>query len=228
MANQRSTYEFMEYLASGEKDEGASDPDRIPALSKISEQMGVSISSLREQLEVAKALGFVEVRPRTGTRRLPYSFTPSVHGSLSYAIALDPSYFATFSDLRKAVEAAYVIQAAKSLTTEDIVKLEDLIESAWEKLRGDPIRLPHREHRELHLTLFTNLENPFVLGILEAYWNAYEDVGLNRYAGLDYLEEVWRYHQSMVEAIRSGDFETGRQILVDHFDLMSQRPDQAG
>ena len=226
MTNQRPTYEFMEYLASGEKDEGTEDPDRIPALSKISEKMGVSISSLREQLEVAKALGFVEVRPRTGTRRLPYSFTPSVHGSLSYAISLDRSYFATFSDLRKAVEAAYCTQAAEILTETDLAKLDDLIESAWEKLRGDPIRLPHSEHRELHLTIFSHLENAFVIGILEAYWDAYEGVGLNQYAGLDYLEEVWRCHHKMVEAFHSQDFEGGKRIMVEHFDLMSQRPDR--
>lgn len=228
MANQRGTYEFIEYLASGEKDENTSDPARIPALTKISEKLGVSISSLREQLEVAKALGFVEVRPRTGTRRLPYSFTPSVHSSLSYAIALDRSYFAAFSDLRKAVEAAFWTQAAERLSKSDHDNLEILIDRAWKKLQGDPIRLPHREHRELHLAIFSNLKNPFVLGILEAYWNAYEEVGLNRYAGLDYLEEVWRYHRHMVEAICQGKHELGRQILVDHFDLMSQRPDKAG
>jgi DNA-binding FadR family transcriptional regulator len=37
----------------------------------MSKELGVSVALLREQLEVAKAIGLVEVRPRTGIRRLP-------------------------------------------------------------------------------------------------------------------------------------------------------------
>ena len=61
------------------------------------------------------------------------------------------------------------------------------------------------------------------MGILEAYWDAYEAVGLNMYAGYDYLQQVWDYHQRMVDAIRSGDFETGYQALVEHKDLLYHR-----
>jgi hypothetical protein len=50
-------------------------------------------------------------------------------------------------------------------------------------------------------------------------------VGLNVFAGgYEYLEEVWQYHQEMVEAICNGDFETGYQALVKHTDLLYHRP----
>ncbi len=48
---------------------------------------------------------------------------------------------------------------------------------------------PWKNIEAFHLTIFKHLENPFVLGLLEAYWDAYEAVELNRYA--DY-----RYHQA--------------------------------
>jgi DNA-binding GntR family transcriptional regulator len=86
------------------------------------------------------------------------------------------------------------------------------------------IQIPHWEHRQLHLNIFKRLNNPFVLGILEAYWEAYEAVGLNLYAGYEYLQEVWRYHQSMVDEISRGDYNAGYQALVDHKDLLHQRP----
>ena len=41
-------------------------------------------------------------------------------------------------------------------------------------------------------------------------------------AGYEYLDEVWQYHQKMVEAICNGDFEAGYQALVKHTDLIYQ------
>jgi DNA-binding FadR family transcriptional regulator len=169
-------------------------------------------------------MGLVEVRPRTGIRRLPYSFLPAVRHSLSYAIKLDRSYFDAFSDLRNQIEAAFWTQAVKELAAEDHATLRLLMEQAWEKLKGNPIQIPHAEHRQLHLCIFGRLGNPFVLGILEAYWDAYEAVGLNVFADYHYLVEVWEYHQKMVEAIISGDLEAGFQALEEHKDLLYHRP----
>ncbi len=60
--------------------------------------------------------------------------------------------------------------------------------------------------------------------LLEAYWEAYEAVGLDVYADYDYLKQVWQYHQQMVEAIAQGDFDAGFQALVEHKDLLYHRP----
>ncbi len=111
----------------------------------------------------------------------------------------------------------------RKLTEEDHSELQRLVASAWSKLRGVPVQIPHLEHRELHLAVFRRLANPFVLGILEAYWEAYENFGLNLYADYIYLEEVWSYHQKMVDAICQGDYEAGYQALVEHTDLIRYR-----
>lgn len=222
MLLRRLPNEFIRYLAGEYPD--PDDPDRLPPLGQLSHELGLSVSKLREQMEVARALGFVEVRPRTGIRRLPYSFTPAVRQSLNYAIALDPASFDAYADLRNQVEAAYWLPAVRLLQPEDHCYLQELVDQAWEKLRGSPIRIPHREHRELHLAVYRRLENPFVLGILEAFWDAYEAFGLNLYAGYSYLEQVWGYHQRMVTSIVSGDYETGYQALIEHKDLLHHRP----
>ena len=225
MLRKERPFDFLEYLAIGSN--GATEPpgERLPPLQELSQEKGVSISVLREQLRVARALGFVEVRPRTGIRRLPYSFAPAVQESLFYAIARDRNRFDQFADLRKHVERAYWREAVSSLKNEDIQKLKELVELAREKLHDDPIRLPHSEHQELHLTIFRHLENPFVIGLLESYWEAYDEVGLSRYEGLDYLEEVWRYHRKIVDAIEAGDIEASYQALNEHFELINKRPE---
>lgn len=214
--------EFLRYLAQHEETNG----QRLPTLSDLSDELDVSIASLREQLEVARAMGLVEVKPRKGTKRLPYSFTPAVRQSLRYALALDNEHFQKYSELRNHIEDAYWHEAAQLLTEEDKEELQNLLARAKEKLNGNSIQIPHEEHRQLHLVIYQRLENPFVTGLLEAYWEAYEAVGLNVFTGgLSYLEQVWEYHTQMVEAICNEDYEAGYQALIQHADLLYHRPD---
>jgi DNA-binding FadR family transcriptional regulator len=224
MARPTLSSEFMQYLAS--HDLNGDSPDgiaQLPSLNDISKTLNVSVARLREQLEVAEALGLVEVRPRTGIRRLPYAFSPAVSQSLSYAIQLDRHHFEAFAELRNQIEASFWFQAVQKLSGPDHEYLQGLIHQAWRKLRGDPVVIPHQEHRLLHLSIFSKLENPFVTGLLEAYWDAYEAVGLNVFADYNYLQQVWRYHQQMVDAICCQDYQTGFQALVEHKDLIYHR-----
>lgn len=211
--------DFMKYLASTE----TSESDRLPPLTELSQELGISVASLREQLEVARTFGLVEVRPKTGIRRLPYTFAPAVINSLAYGVRTDQGLFRTFSDFRNHIEMAYWYQAVALLTPEDIDRLRELVKSAQEKLHGLRVQIPHLEHRELHLSIYHRLNNPFVMGILEAYWEIYEAVGLDVYTDLNYLERVWSYHQRMVESIAAGNFAAGYQSLVEHTDLIFQR-----
>lgn len=209
--------EFLRYLASHPEAESG-----LPTLTDLSRELGVGVAALREQLEVARALGLVEVKPRTGMRRKPYTFTPAVLKSLDYAIALNKDHFIAFADLRRHIEMSYWHEAVKSLTSEDHATLQGLVARAWEKLRGSPIEIPHPEHRELHLAIYRRMNNPFVSGLLQSYWEAYEAVGLNFFTDYNYLTEVWGYHQKMVDAICTHDVDAGYTALSEHSDLIYQ------
>ena len=213
--------EFLRYLASNEEAESG-----LPTLNDLSQELGVSLASLREQLEVARALGLVEIKPgRGGTRRRSFSFTPAIRQSLGYALALGDGHFQKYAELRNHVESAYWYEAVQKLTDKDKKELQALVARAWDRLRRTPIQVPHEEHRNLHLLIYSRLENPFVTGILEAYWDAYEAMRLNMLTGgYDYLEEVWQYHQKMVEAICKNDFKAGFEALITHTDLLYHRP----
>lgn len=212
--------EFLRYLATHEEVENG-----LPSHKKLSEELGISVASLREQLEVARALGLVEVRPRLGTKRRDYSFAPAVRQSLGYALALNNEHFRKYSELRNHVEAAFWYEAVEKLTEQDRNDLQTLIVRAFEKLEGPRIQVPHEEHRQMHLLIFSRLENPFVTGILEAYWDAYENVGLNVFSGgYEYLQQVWEYHRNMVNAISEGKYEEGYKALIAHTDLLYNRP----
>jgi len=222
MLKRRLNSKFLEYLVA--LPNGETGTTRVPSLTEMSSQLGISVARLREQLEVARAMGLVDVHPRTGIHRQAYSFFPAVWQSLGYAIELDSTYFDCFAELRNHMEAAYWYQAVRLLTPDDHSELQQLVASAWGKLHSPQVQIPHNEHRQLHMCIYRRLQDPFVLGLLEAYWEAYEAVGLNLYAGYEYLQEVWEYHQRMVDAICTGDFDAGYKALVEHTDLLHHRP----
>ncbi|HKJ27256.1 MAG TPA: FCD domain-containing protein [Anaerolineales bacterium] len=192
------------------------------SLRDLSQEYGVSIAMLREQLSVARALGLVDVKPGTCIQSLPYEFAPAVQASLSYALSLDRNFFPQFSNLRRNIEKDYWFEAVEALKEEDFNHLNSLVEKAWTKLESKPARLPHKEHRELHMTIYGKVENVFVVGLLEAYWDAYEQVGLNQYTKLEYLKGVWEYHRKIVEAISAGDNELGYNYMLEHMDLIHE------
>jgi DNA-binding FadR family transcriptional regulator len=211
---------FLKYLSGRRDDEGC----RLPSLSELSKTTDTSIPSLREQLEVARAFGFVEVRPKTGIRKNKYRFTPAVTASVSYALEEKPELFDAFADLRKHLETAYFEEAASLLQSEDIDHLVTLVDIARTKLSRAPAEIPYSEHRDLHLLMYSRLNNPFVSGLLEAYWQIYEDVGLSRYTDLSYHQRVWTYHEKIVESIRQGEFSNSKKALLEHMILIQQRP----
>lgn len=212
---------FLQYLAASTAASG----ERLPSIQEISADLGISSGKLREQLEVARQLGLVDIRPKTGIRRLPFSFLPGLRVMLSYALATDPAYFEQFGEMRNALEVVFWKQAVRRLLPEDRQALRRLVDRAWEKLRGEPIQIPHPEHRALHLTMFSRFDNVFVRAVLDAYWEAYEAIGLNVYADYAYLKRVWDYHERMVDAILAEDYDLGYQIQIEHAGLLHERPE---
>lgn len=211
---------FLRYLI----DKDVAPGERLPTLSEIGDEMGVSVGKLREQLELARSLGVVSVRPRVGIQRESFDFAQVLLDGVLFSLATGEATFDQLSQLRQVVETGFWEQAVVLLTAEDKHRLRALVNSAWRKLRGDPIHVPNGEHRQLHLTIFGRLENPFVRGLLETYWDAYEASEWTRFVSYEYWLEVWNYHEKIVAAIEENDVTRGKQLLVEHFSLLRPLP----
>lgn len=214
--------ELLNYIINGKYQPG----DRLPTIAELHDEahLGISTSKVREQLEVARALGLVEVRSNTGMRLKEYSFTPAVRLSLFCALAKDLGHFELFSELRKHIEIAFWHEGCALLTSQDKAEMRACIEQAHTKLNDRWIQIPNVEHRQFHMTVFRRLNNPFVVGLLEAYWDAYDAVELNRYSDYDYLQEVWEYHARILDAICDGDFDAAQQLFIEHTQLLRYQP----
>jgi len=221
MPKPRHASQLLAYLSSG----GFQTGDRLPPIPELAELLGISSSKLREQLEVARVLGFVEVRPKTGIRTKRYEFAETIRTSLAFAVTLDPRYFVMYSKFRSHVEESFWKEAVQRLEQEDIDELKTILARAWAKLHANPVRIPHEEHRQLHLAMYKRINNTFVSGVLEAYWEGYEAIGLNVFNDMEYLESIWTYHQTIVDSIEAKAYDAGQQALVEHMQMLEHRPD---
>ncbi len=199
---------------------------KLPPMDELADKLGVSRGKLREELIAAQAYGVVEMRPGDGTYVRPFDFYTAVRTLVLYGLALDKKNFDRFYRLRVELEVAFWEQAARSLLPEDKEELQRLLDRADRKLSGTPVEIPYREHREFHLRIFGRLDNEFVQGLLKAYWDAYEAVGLHRYFDLSYYERMWASHRAIAEALAAGHYEKGKKILTQHFTLLQDRLEQ--
>ncbi|MFQ5400231.1 MAG: FadR/GntR family transcriptional regulator [Anaerolineae bacterium] len=207
---------FLRYLIAKQVSPG----EKLPSLNDISTDLGMSVGKLREQLEVTRSLGLVSVRPRTGIQREPFDFAKVILDSVLFSLETGEATFAHFSQLRLALETSFWLEAVAKLTPEDKTHLRVIISRAWAKLKGEPIHVPNGEHRELHLAMFRRLDNPFVQGLLETYWDAYEASELTRFSSYQYWLDVWEYHERIVDALCEDNFDLGRKLLIEHFSLL--------
>jgi len=197
--------------------------DDLPSIQELSEQLGMSVPTLREQIEALKVLGIIAARPRHGIHIQPIDFSAGFKQNAIIAAMFDIKYFYQISELRDRLEQSWFLNAAEQLAAEDIDQLEQYVIKAEAKLQGNPIRIPHIEHKELHLSIYQKLDNLFVMGILNTYWAVYEAVGMNLYTDLEYQMTVWDYHRNIVQAIKKREFNKGQTLLLEHMQLIYKR-----
>jgi len=217
LSNKQS--DFLEYLLALSRDPNK----KIPSIKNIGQELGLSTPCVREQIELARNLGLIEVKPRKGISLLPYDFSPAVVKSLYYAIKSNKEYFVQYSDLRNQLEKSFFIESVKLLDRSDICFLKSIVKNAVKKLNCDQIQIPHQEHRAYHMKIYCKLNNIFVEGLLKSYWDMYELVGLDHFADLSYLKRVWEYHELIIMMISKGEYEKAYQFLEEHINLIYER-----
>jgi DNA-binding FadR family transcriptional regulator len=220
MPAKRLESSFLRYLIQHQIEPGAS----LPTLQVISDELGISVGKLREQLEVARHLGLVSVRPRLGMQREPFDFSLCMREAMLFALGSNEASFEQLNQMRQALEISLWKEAVTRLTAADLERLDQIISQAWGMLYGEPVHVPKQEHRDLHLTIFSRLDNPFVQGVLKSYWEAYELNERTRYTGYEYWIGVWEYHERIVKALKAEQIEESRQLLIEHFSLLRPTP----
>jgi DNA-binding FadR family transcriptional regulator len=216
-------YYILQYIIDNDLQMAEGEEVKLPPMDELAAEMGISRGKLREEMVVAQAYGAVEMRPGDGTYVRPFDFYTAIRTLVLYGIAYDWKNFDHLYRLRVQLEITFWQEAVQNLTPGDHEELQRILEQSEQKLKGVPVEIPHKGHRDFHLLIFRRLDNKFVQGLLRAYWDAYEAVGLHRYFDLSYYEKMWSSHRAIAETIMAGQYGKGQEILAQHFTLLENR-----
>jgi DNA-binding FadR family transcriptional regulator len=216
-------YYILQYIIDNDLQISEGEEIKLPPMDELANDLGISRGKLREEMVIAQAYGAVEMRPGDGTYIRPFDFYTAIRTLVLYGTAYDWKNFDHLYRLRVQLEITFWDEAVQNLTAEDIDGLKKIVEQAEGKLKGTLVEIPHKGHRDFHLLIFGKLGNKFVQGLLKAYWDAYEAVGLHRYFDLSYYEKMWASHRAITEAIATGQHKKGLEILHEHFTLLENR-----
>lgn len=216
-------YYILQYIIDNDLQMSEGEEIKLAPMDELAAEMGISRGKLREEMVVAQAYGAVEMRPGDGTYVRPFDFYTAIRTLVLYGTAYDWKNFDHLYRLRVQLEITFWQEAVQLLTSEDHEDLQRIVEQSEQKLTGVPVEIPHKGHRDFHLLIFRRLDNKFVQGLLRAYWDAYEAVGLQRYFDLSYYEKMWTSHRAITEAIIAGQYGRGQEVLVQHFTLLENR-----
>lgn len=198
--------------------------DKLPPERQITEQLGVSRSSLREALKALEVLGLIESKHGGGSY-ISNNIGASILKSISIAFRLNGGTVNEILELRYALERESVRILTLKGTDEQIKQLEDIVDRMDEKQSEDEkVRLDI----EFHNTLIKNTNNIlfqiiadsisellelFIKGIREIYNNDNENMKTYYFV---------EQHRNIVNAIKERDPDKAFKVLCEHLQLTDE------
>lgn len=186
--------------------------DRLPPEGEITRMLGVSRNVVREALKALEAVGVVEIRKGAGIYVAQFDAAKYVE-QYAYSLIVDGIGSKEMWGVRRALELAFIGEAAQRIGQRDLEELDGLIQEMKDEIEaGGSAKLPGLR---IHQVAYRCLENSVLQGLLDTfaeYWTrVYEEV-----LGAETPEvrsmDLER-HQRLVDALHHHDGEAAKAAL---------------
>jgi DNA-binding GntR family transcriptional regulator len=172
----------------------------------IAKQLGVSMTPVREALDLLVSTGLAERVPYRGVRVREMS-TKDV---------------AEAYGLRLILEALIAREAAKNITPEQISKLARMLDEMKKHDSLNAVPSERQMSREFHATIAEASKNDLLIKLYAVVTNAFPDwllyEALFRYPELlaDSMASTYQEHVAIVDALKKGDSDRTVQKSIEH------------
>lgn len=201
-------------ILSGELKSG----EMLPPEAELARQFNVSRGTLREALRVLASQHLIQKVPgaRGGNfiRSVDYrSLGDVVIDSVSNLLALGSIRFDEVADMRQMLEVPSVRLAAVNRSSEDLVRLKEILVAQKAASVDDP-GVPDLD-RQFHTTIARASGNRVLASFVAALHHATEPV---HYLSLspEVGRETVRQHQAILRAIDAGDVDLAEKAVTEH------------
>ncbi|GBR26635.1 FCD domain-containing protein [Kozakia baliensis] len=204
-------------------EQGLKPGDRLPAERELSQQMGVSRSSLREAIQKLTAQNQLYARQGGGTYvRKPTInwFTQTVRMPLEPLFESDPAYGLDVLEARHGLESNAAYHAALRATPQDKARILECFERmAACHGRGDPM-IEARADADFHLAIVEASHNLVLKQVVVSLYELVE-VSISRslsklYVVPEIYDRLEGQHRDLMDAVLLGNGEQAAQAAADH------------
>ena len=177
------------------------------------------MSSVREALRSLEMLGAVETRHGVGTLVRTVNFDV-VSKIFSYSFDFDPSTVGQLLQIRKWLELAAIAEVAKVRDETKVRELEGIL-TDWKR---DILTDDWGKHdRRFHNALNSTLNNKMLIIFLDMFWVAYDNSNQGALKATPDPYETLDQHRAILEAVKSGDVEACRKVILDSYRNIEER-----
>ncbi|RYZ24624.1 MAG: FadR family transcriptional regulator [Chitinophagaceae bacterium] len=201
--------QIKELLVSGALQPG----DKLPPERKLSEQLGVGRTHVREALRRLEFYGILRTRPQSGTFVASIGIN-ALENLISDVLQIEAPSFVSLVETRVLLEVASVELACERRTEEDIAKLEQSLESYLDRARLGVKAV--EEDLMFHLAIADASKNRALKSLLLII---IPDIIAN-YSLFKVCDTVTNKalgeHQALFESIKDGDGPRAAAIMKEH------------
>jgi DNA-binding GntR family transcriptional regulator len=172
----------------------------------IATQLGVSMTPVREALDLLVSAGLAERVPYRGVR----------------VREMNPKDVVEAYGMRLYLEAIIAQEAAKNITREQIAGLERILDEMKKHQSLKDVSIDRRSSREFHAAIAAATRNDLLVKLYEVVSNAFPDwllyEALFRYPEIidESMLNTYKEHVAIVNALKKGDVEKAVQASIDH------------
>ncbi|MBW1696188.1 MAG: FadR family transcriptional regulator [Deltaproteobacteria bacterium] len=194
--------------------------DPLPPERELMKLLNVSRPSIREALKSLIGMGLLETTQ--GNRTVVKSLASGrMIEPFHHLLKDDFNIVFELIEVRKAIEAWNAYYAAKRATSQDILRLEENIESMRIHLEANIVRM-EKEDADFHLAISEATHNKVQTHIMFTIYDILKSSIGKYYNDIDH-REIYKQHLNVVNAIKKGDSELAREKILEHLDYVESR-----
>ncbi len=200
-------------------EQGLSTGAAMPPEPQLVATLGASRNSVREALRALHTLGIVEIRHGYGTFVGQAPLTAVAPGLLfrtRLSVRDDPAALADLVQTRELLELGLLDDVVKAV---DDALLTDL-ETAAKAMRTGHLA---DADRRFHQTLYRSAGNELAAQLIDLFWDIYHQVEAELEPPQVDRERIAADHLRIVDALRTGDVDTVRAAVREHFKDLGAR-----
>ncbi|GHI01153.1 FadR/GntR family transcriptional regulator [Neobacillus kokaensis] len=194
--------------------------DKLDSVQQLAENFQVGRSAIREALTSLRAMGLVEMKQGEGTYVKEFE-KDQITFPLSTAILMNKNDISELVEVRKIVESGTAAAAAKKRTEQHLSMMEAALEAMLEA-KGDG-ELGETADLQFHMALAEAAQNQLLLNLMNHVSELMvETMRETRKVWLfskeTTIEQLYKEHLAIYEAIKAQDEEAARNNLLIHLE----------